>query len=213
MLTILLVDDHALFREGLASLFGHYDDLQVIGQAGTAEDALAAARDLRPDVVLMDINLPGSDGIELTKRLKHELPRTAVVMLTIHEDGGKLLDAVRAGASGYLVKNIGAAELVTQLRRLSAGEAPLTGALAARLLTELRSPDEQAAVGESLTYREQEVLALIAQRLSNRDIAERLVISEHTVKNHVKSILAKLQARNRRQAGVVAAARGWLPQQ
>jgi DNA-binding NarL/FixJ family response regulator len=211
---LLLVDDHALFREGLAGLFAYQDDFKVVGEASDAQSALAQVAALRPDIVLMDIDLPGEDGISTTRRLKSEFPEVTVVMLTVHDATDKLLEAIKAGAQGYLVKNIRSSELLDQLRGLKQGEAAITRRMAARILEEFQRG--QATVGPrdesagDLTARELEVLGLVADRLSNKEIAARLVISEHTVKNHLKSILGKLHLRSRRQAADYGLARGWV---
>src|SRR5712692_10628102 len=211
---LLLVDDHALFREGLAGLFAYQDDFLVVGEAGDAEIALAQTAALTPDIVLMDIDLPGEDGIATTRRLKADFPDVTVVMLTVHDATDKLLEAIKAGAQGYLVKNIRSAELLEQLRGLTRGEAAITRRMAARILEEFQRGQAPAGSRErsqhDLTLRELEVLELVADRLSNKEIAARLVISEHTVKNHLKNILAKLHLRSRREAADYGLARGWV---
>jgi len=210
-LRLLLVDDHALFREGLTSLLSYQDDFTVIGEAEDAERALEQARAFKPDIVLMDVELPGEDGVTATQRLKLEMPDVTVVILTVHDDSLTLFDAIKAGAQGYLVKNVRSRELLEQLRGLARGEAAISRRMAARILEEIRGQVEPFGPGEELTARELEVLELVAARLSNVEIAERLVISEHTVKNHMKSILAKLHLHNRHQAAAYGIARGWLP--
>lgn len=207
---LLLVDDHALFREGLIRLFAYQDDFLVVGEAADATEALAQARLCRPDIVLMDIELPGDDGIVATQRLLAELPDVLVVMLTVHDDPDWLLDAIKAGAHGYLVKNIRSAELLDQLRGLARGEAPITRGVATQMLNELRRRVDPAEMAAPLTFRELQVLELVAARLSNKEIAARLVISEHTVKNHLRSILSKLQLSSRRQAAAYGLAQGWV---
>ena len=211
---LLLVDDHALFREGLAGLFAYQDDFVVVGEASDATTALQKMVEVHPDLVLMDIDMPGEDGIATTRRIKSEFPEVTVVMLTVHDATDKLLEAVKAGAQGYLVKNIRSAELLDQLRGLRQGEAAITRRMAARILEEFQrgqqtvSPTAEAT--HDLTARELEVLELVADRLSNKEIAVRLVISEHTVKNHLKNILSKLHLRSRREAADYGMARGWV---
>ena len=216
-LRLLLVDDHALFREGLISLLSYQDYFTVVGEAEDAESALDQARALEPDIVLMDIELPGEDGVTTTQRLTMEMPTVTVVMLTVHDDSQTLFEAIKAGAQGYLIKNVRSRELLEQLRGLARGEAAISRRMAARILEEIRgrvpakAGDEPFGPEEELTAREMEVLELVAARLSNAEIAERLVVSEHTVKNHMKSILSKLHLRNRHQAAAYGVARGWLP--
>lgn len=210
-LRLLLVDDHALFREGLISLLSYQDDFTIVGEAEDAESALDQAPALGPDIVLMDIDLPGADGVSATRRLTMAMPAVTVVMLTVHDDSETLFEAIKAGAHGYLVKNVRSRELLEQLRGLARGEAAISRRMAARILEEVRGQPEPFWPEEALTARELEVLELVAARLSNAEIAERLMVSEHTVKNHMKSILSKLHLRNRHQAAAYGIARGWLP--
>lgn len=210
LLRLLLVDDHALFREGLVNLFRYESDFRVVGEAEDADGALSKARELLPDLVLMDIDLPGADGVAATRKIRAELPDVSVVMLTVHDDTEKLMEAVKAGAEGYLVKNIRSAELLEQLRGVKRGEAAISRRMAARILEEFRRPEELPEPEGELTARELEVLELVAARLSNREIAAQLYLSEHTVKNHLKNILAKLHLRSRRQAAAYGVARGWV---
>ena len=183
-LRLLLVDDHALVREGLASLLAYQEDFTVVGEAEDAKGALAQARALRPDIVLMDVELPGEDGVSATRRLTTELPDVTVVMLTVRDDSPTLFEAIKSGAQGYLVKNVRSHELLEQLRGVARGEAAISRRLAARILEEVRGETKPAEPEEALTAREMEVLELVVARLSNSEIAERLVVSEHTVKNH-----------------------------
>ncbi|WP_040666664.1 response regulator [Nitrolancea hollandica] len=207
---VLLVDDHTLFREGLAALLSYHDDFAVVGEASDAEGALTQAHTLHPDLVLMDIDMPGEDGVIATRRLKEALPDIAVVMVTVHDDTDKLLEAIKAGAQGYLLKNIRSTELIDQLRGLARGEAAISRRIATRMLEEFRRQDEPAEPEAELTTRELEVLELVAARLSNKEIAAKLFISEHTVKNHIKNVLGKLHLRSRRQAAAYGMARGWI---
>jgi DNA-binding NarL/FixJ family response regulator len=211
---LLLVDDHALFREGLAGLFAYQDDFVIVGEAANCATALAQTAVLTPDIVLMDIDMPGEDGIATTRRLKAQFPDVLVVMLTVHDATDKLLEAIKAGAQGYVVKNVRSADLLEQLRGLTRGEAAITRRMAARILAEFQRggalPDVQQEPAQELTARELEVLERVADRLSNKEIASRLVISEHTVKNHLKNILGKLHLRSRRQAADYGVARGWV---
>jgi two-component system nitrate/nitrite response regulator NarL len=210
-LRLLLVDDHTLFREGLISLLAYQDDFTVVGEAEDAASALEQVRALKPDLVLMDIELPGEDGVAVTRRLKMEMPILTVVMLTVRDDSQTLLEAIKAGAAGYLVKNVRSHQLLSQLRGLARGEAAISPRLAARILEEIRGTPGSLLPEEELTTRELDVLELVVARLSNAEIASRLVVSEHTIKNHMKSILAKLHLQNRHQAAAYGVARGWLP--
>jgi DNA-binding NarL/FixJ family response regulator len=207
---LLLVDDHALFREGLASLFRYQDDFSVAGEAADAAEAVARARALQPEVILLDLDLPGADGIDAIPALREAAPTAAVVVLTVHDEPDRLFAAIRAGAHGYLVKNVRSRELVAQLRGLAHGEAAIDRRLATQILDEFRRQPVPSAPPVDLTPRELEVLDLVATRLANKEIAKRLNISEHTVKNHLKSILAKLHLRNRREAAAYSLAQGWV---
>lgn len=202
---VLLVDDHALFREGLASILAAQPDFEIVGEAEDGLEAVVKAQDLQPDLILMDITMPGCDGIEATRRIKQRLPDVVVVMLTVRDEADKLFEAVRAGAQGYLLKNMRAREMLNLLRGAMRGEAAITPALAGLILEEFRRlsrsalpPEEAEAV--SLTLREREVLALIAEGASDKEIAERLGISLYTVKSHVRNILAKLHVSSRYEA-------------
>jgi DNA-binding NarL/FixJ family response regulator len=221
---LLLVDDHALFRDGLAGLFAYEEDFEVVGQAANGDQALVAARELMPDIVLMDIDMPGCDGLEATRRLTAEMPYVKVVMLTVHDDD-KLFDAIKAGAEGYLVKSIRSNEMLELLRGLARGEAPISRAMAARILQEFRRTAPEGAPRDAphdgvesgseagdllLTLREQEVLELVARRHTNKEIAARLVISEYTVKNHLRNILSKLHLSSRSQAARYAFRHGLI---
>lgn len=206
-LRVLVVDDHALFREGLVSLLNAQADIQVIGEANDGLEALVLARTLRPDVVLMDINMPGTDGIEATRLIKRELPETYVLILTVRDDDEKLFQAIKSGAQGYLLKTIRAQELIDMLHAAQRGEPTISPPLANRILNEFRRLAPSTTVSsfnppilEPLTARERQVLDLVARGATDREIAQELVISVYTVKAHMRSILNKLQVSSRQQA-------------
>jgi DNA-binding NarL/FixJ family response regulator len=205
---VLIVDDHVLFRDGLVSLLNAQPDFEVVGQAGGVQEAIAIAQDLRPDVVLMDFGLPDGTGLEATRAIMADRPGTNIVFLTVHEEDDQLFAAIRSGARGYLLKNVPVAKLLTYLRGVACGEAAITGVLASRILSEfsrMQAPRRFAQPElDELTSREVQVLQELAAGASNHEIAGHLVISENTVKNHVRSILGKLNLRNRREAASFA---------
>lgn len=214
MLRILLVDDHILFRKGVAALLSARKDIEVVGEAGNGDEALAAARELLPDIILMDINMPGCNGLEATRRIKQEMPHVRIAMLTVSDDDQHLFDAIKSGAQGYLLKNLELHQLYDMLDSIARGEAPLSGVIAAKILEEFTRPARDSAavveVGEELTPREIDVLTLVAEGLSNKEIALKLSISENTVKIHLRNILEKLHLQNRIQAAVYAVRQGLL---
>ena len=204
---ILLADDHELFREGLAGLINAQPDLEVAGQACDGLEALTLARDLKPALVIMDINMPICDGLEAIRLIRAEWPEAHIVMLTVHDEDEKLFEAIRAGAQGYMLKSLHSADFLRGVRSALNGEAVLPPRLAARLLAEFarlssRPSTSTPAAGDdyALTAREQEVLDLIATGATDKEIAEQLSLSLHTVKSHVRNILSKTHAINRRQA-------------
>ena len=204
---VLLADDHALFRDGVASLLGAWGH-EVVGQVADGDSAVAASLHRRPDLVLMDVAMPGG-GLAATRRLAAEAPEIAIVMLTASEDVDDLFAAIKAGARGYLLKNLESGELRGMLGAIERGEAAITPAIAARILTELARPEPAAAAPQSpdpdrLTDRELDVLRLVVRGLRNKEIAAELGISENTAKFHLRNILDKLHAQNR--AEVVARA-------
>jgi DNA-binding NarL/FixJ family response regulator len=211
---LLIVDDHNLFRQGLIRILGDYEQLQIVGQAANGRDALALVEQLQPDVVLMDVNMPVLSGPDAVRQIRARHPTLPVVMLTVSERDEDLFDAIRAGAQGYLLKNVGAAELIDALQRVHAGEAILAPSMAVRLLEEFRALAEQApqepdrAQVDELSERELDVLRLVAQGLSNREIADALGLSEHTVKTHLANILDKLHLRSRAHAAAYAVQAG-----
>jgi DNA-binding NarL/FixJ family response regulator len=209
---ILLADDHILFRKGLAQLLNSQPDFQVCGEAGDGVEASEQARELMPDLILMDINMPRCDGREATRRIKAELPYVVIVILTVSDDEQDLFTALKNGAQGYLLKKMDPEDLFAQLRGLSRGEAPLSRLLASKILHEFtRVPSPATEPDRELTAREQQVLQLVAQGRTNREIADKLVVSENTVKNHLRNILAKLHLENRVQAAAYALREGIAP--
>ena len=200
---VLIVDDHPLTRDALARLLAQHG-FEVVGQAAGAEEALALARELAPRLILLDLAMPGVSGLEALPLLRDSAPEAEVVVMTASEDDESLLGAIRAGASGYLLKSEPPERIVDFLRGAARGEAALSGAVARRLLERVRDPASAPAVSDRvarlLTPRELEVLLLLDHHLGTDEIAERLFISEHTVRSHVKSVLAKLGVSSRREA-------------
>ena len=219
---VLLADDHSLFREGMANILNAQPDFEVVGEAGDGLEALVKAQELMPDLILMDINMPGCDGLEATQRIKQELPDVTIVMLTVRDEDEKLFDAIRSGAQGYLLKSIRSWDLVELLRGAVRGEAAITPALAGRMLDEFRLLGQQRGYnghsnGSSngngtviLTTREQDVLNLVAVCATDKEIADELCISIHTVKSHMRNILAKLQVNRRHEAALYAMHEGLI---
>ena len=204
-ITVLIIDDHQLVREGVRNFLQRLRDITVVGEAGSGQEGLRLASELAPDVVLMDLVMPEMDGVETTRRLKQISPRTQVIVLTSFDDDQHILPAIRAGALSYILKDVGTAALAEAVRKAARGEVTMTPLVAARVMRELRQGGQPATlVGADLSEREIEVLRLIAEGRSNTEIAERLVISEHTVKRHVSNILSKLHLADRTQAAVYA---------
>jgi NarL family two-component system response regulator LiaR len=204
---ILLVDDHSVVRQGLRMFLGLDPDLEVIGEASDGAEGLRLARELRPDVVLMDLLMPVMDGVTAIGHLRRELPDTEVLALTSVLEDDKVIGAVRAGAIGYLLKDTQAEELVRAIKGAAAGQAQLSRAAAERLMREVRAPESP----EALTERETDVLRLLATGQSNKEIARNLSINESTVKSHVSNILNKLGVQGRTQAALHAVRIGLIP--
>lgn len=202
MLSLVLIEDQTLMRQGLRTLLDLEPGMTVIGEAADGAAGLRLALEVRPDVVLMDVQMPVMNGVEATAALCAAWPEARVVILTTFDRDDYVFQAIRAGAMGYLLKDAPAEDLISTIRRVAAGEAFIQPEIASRMLRELLRP--QQAPLEPLSDREREVLVLLAQGASNREIADRLVISEGTVKNHVSNILGKLQAENRTQAAELA---------
>ncbi len=216
VIRILLVDDHVLFRAGLARLLGDYPDLVVAGEAGSADEAVQRAEQLTPDVILMDIDMPDEDGVSATRRIKRVLPDARIVMLTMYTRDRYVLEAIRAGAYGYLLKDASAEELVGTIWMVAQGGAVISPRLARRILDEFAGHAEGGAipaksrVHEELSPREAQVLALIAAGETSRTIAQQLFLSENTVKRHTSNIYQKLHVKHRSQAAAEAVRRGFI---
>jgi DNA-binding NarL/FixJ family response regulator len=203
MLTVFLVDDHEIVRRGVADLLSDADDLTVVGQAGSATEALARIPAVRPDVAVLDMRLPDGNGVELCRELRSMLPELNCLILTSYTDEQAMLDAILAGAGGYVIKDIKGMELVSAVREVGAGRSLLDNRAAAVLMTRLRASLDGPGPLAGLTEQERTLLALIGEGLTNRQIAERMFLAEKTVKNYVSRLLAKLGMERRTQAAVL----------
>jgi len=203
---IIIADDHSVVRQGLKMFLGLDPDLEIIGEAENGAEAVKMARELQPDVVLMDMLMPVMDGITATQNIRQEMPDTEVIALTSVLEDGAVIGAVKAGAIGYLLKDTQADELRAAIKSAAAGQVQLSPAAAARLMREVRTPEPSGA--QPLTERETDVLKLLAQGKANKEIAFELIIGEKTVKTHVSNILLKLGVQSRTQAALYAAQNG-----
>ena len=200
---ILIADDHPHFREGLSALLLSAPDLEVVGEAADGEETISLAAELQPDVILMDLDMPGVGGIEATRRILNTSPHISVLVISMHEDDDLVFAALQAGARGYLLKGAPKAEILRAIRAVVSGEAIFGPTIAKRLMNYFASPRPSAAPPEAfpeLTEREREILALIAEHQTNPEIARRLHLSQKTVRNHVSNIFTKLQVSDRAQA-------------
>jgi DNA-binding NarL/FixJ family response regulator len=217
---ILIVDDHALFRVGIANILGRESDFEIVGEADDSRSEVDRALETSPDIVLMDLSLPSPGGIETTQRIKRELPSTGIIVLAVDEDEDALFDAIKAGAAAFILKDVGPDDLVTIIRRVAIGEFLINDkvfskpTVASRVLKEFRElavyGQEAAPIFAPLSPREVEILDNIAQGMTNKQVAYALSISEQTVKNHMSSILRKLSVNDRTQAVVYAMRQGWI---
>jgi two-component system response regulator DevR len=203
---ILIVDDHEVVRLGLKSLLEHHPQFEVVGEAGNAKEAIDLVGQLKPDIVLMDIRLPGTSGIEACEEITHNFPETRVVMLTSYAEDEMLFSAIRAGASGYVLKQIGGDDLIRALEAVGRGEALLDPAVTQRVFQEVRRAvkEEEASAFANLSQQERHVLLLVSEGKTNREIAKSLFLGEGTVRNYVSSILSKLGVSNRAEAAAYA---------
>jgi DNA-binding NarL/FixJ family response regulator len=206
---VMICDDHALFRRGLIMVLESEEGIEVVGEAEDGEEAVARVEDLAPDVVLMDVRMPRLSGIDATRKISEVVPATKILMLTVSDEEDDLYDAIKAGATGYLLKEISIEEVATAIRAVVSGQSLISPSMASKLLSEFtnlakKADERQAVPSPRLTDRELEVLKLVAQGMSNREIATELYISENTVKNHVRNILEKLHLHSRMEAVVYA---------
>ena len=206
---VLVVDDHALFRRGLQMVLEQEPDIEVVGEAGDGSEAVSKAAEMLPDIVLMDVRMPRRGGIDACTAIHETVPSAKIIMLTISDEEGDLYDAIKAGAMGYLLKEISIEEVASAIRAVHGGQSLISPSMASKLLTEFASmikktDDRQQVPTPRLTDREMEVLKLVAKGMNNRDIAKQLFISENTVKNHIRNILEKLQLHSRMEAVVYA---------
>ncbi|MBX9962537.1 MAG: response regulator transcription factor [Burkholderiales bacterium] len=207
---VLVVDDHALFRSGVIALLSRQPDIQVVGEAADGLEGVKRAKELAPDIVLMDLHMPGTSGKEAIGLLAEEVPAAKVMMLTVSEDAQDLLDCLRAGATGYLLKNTNIDALIDSLRRAFEGDSVVSPGMTSKLVQGVLAPrvDAAASALDSLSGREREVLQQVAAGASNKEIARRLDLAESTVKIHVQHILRKLHLQSRVQAAVFAVEHG-----
>ncbi|MBI5840520.1 MAG: response regulator transcription factor [Chloroflexi bacterium] len=203
---IILVDDHEVVRLGLKSLLERHPQFEIVGEAGSARDALEQVHALNPDVVVMDIRLPGTSGIEACEQIVNQFPNTKVIMLTSYAEDEMLFSAIRAGASGYILKQIGSEDLIKALESVGRGEALLDPAVTQRVFQEVRRAvkEEEASAFAHLSQQEKHVLLLVSEGKTNREIAKSLFLGEGTVRNYVSSILSKLGVNNRAEAAAYA---------
>lgn len=205
---VMVVDDHILFREGLISLFRSTPDFEIVGGVGSVQEGIEGALSLFPDIILMDFSLPDGTGLDATEAILKIMPECKIIFLTVHEADDKLFAAIRAGAKGYLPKNVAGSNLISSLRALDRDEVAITRKMTSRIVEEFSRSDLQSVATEEvftkLSPRELDVLCELQPGATNHEIAQRLFLSENTVKHHVRNILSKLEVNNRREAGLIA---------
>ncbi len=208
---VVVVDDHTLLREGLCRILNMEEDISVIGEAENGHEAIEKACKLKPDIILMDINMPDMNGIDATRKIKENFPNIKIVGLTLHDDDQYVFEMVRAGANGYVLKDVESQELIETIRKVNKGESMMTARITSKLLEEFNrlssrknERDKRDELLPQLTQREKEILCLIARGMSNRQIAAELYISEKTVKNHISSLFRKVDVSDRTQAALLA---------
>lgn len=212
---VLIADDHQVVREGLSAILKTKEDIEVIGEARDGVEAVEKAKELKPDVILMDISMPRMNGVEATRRIKLEQPQIGIVVLTMYEEEEYIFDLVKAGATGYMLKNSDSAQIIKAIRSTYQGESMLQPSVATKILSEFSHLSQRPAPKPSrndraLTDREIQVIKLIADGKTNKEIANALTISEKTVKNHVRNIFQKLDVDDRTQAAIIAIKNGWI---
>jgi two-component system response regulator DevR len=205
MVRVFLLDDHDIVRRGLTHVFDTQDDIEVVGEAGTAEEGLSRIPPTRPDVALLDVRLPDGDGVQVCREIRSRYPEVQCLMLTSFADDEALFDAIMAGASGFVLKQVKSEEIIDAVRRVARGESLLDPAVTGRVLDRLRKGPEQDERLANLSPQERNILELIADGLTNRQIGERIHLAEKTVKNYVSNLLTKLGMERRTQAAVYAA--------
>jgi len=210
-INVMLIDDHRVVRQGLRDFLELQEDIEIVGEAANGEDGVQLARELLPDVVLMDLVMPGMDGVETTRRLKAASPSTRVIVLTSFADDNKVFPAIKAGAISYLLKDISPEDLAHAIRAAQRNEAVLHPEVAAKLMQEFSAPKSNEAPVDQLTPREMDVLRLVAKGMSNKEIADKLIISEKTTKTHISNILSKLHLADRTQVAIYALRQRLVP--
>jgi two-component system, NarL family, response regulator DevR len=207
---VVMIDDHELLREGLKTLLSHEPDLEVVGEAADGRTGLRKCRELAPDVAVVDLRLPDMDGVEVCRTLREEMARTAVLMLTTFSDAEYVLESVRAGARGYMVKDVTGAELKRAIRAVARGEVAMDPKVVGHIVNQMRSPREEKEERSPLNRQQVAIVRLVAQGFTNKEIAEQMFLSEKTVKGYLAEAMRRLGVKNRVEAAMVATKAGWI---